>query len=90
MAVLFTTPAAFALDENWAAQNPNVAAMDDETSGEYTIGSGNMLQVKIYGESGIQTIFRVDELGYITHPYLGRVKVGGLTVGQSERYLEEL
>ena len=87
-----THKAAFALednDESWATKAPNVASVDTSSSVDaYVVGNGNMLQIKIYGEAGIQTIFRVDELGYITHPYLGRVKLSGLSVSQAERYLE--
>lgn len=53
----------------------------------YIIGPQNLLQIKIYGEASNQ-IYRVDEVGCITHTLLGRVKLGGMTVTDAEKMLE--
>ena len=49
----------------------------------------NLLQVKIFGEAGINQLYRVDEDGYIKHALMGRVKLGGLTTTEAERIVEE-
>lgn len=54
----------------------------------YIIGTQNLIQVKIFGEGGLQQIFRVDELGLITHPLVGRTKISGLSVAAAERHME--
>lgn len=54
----------------------------------YLIGTQNMLQIKIFGESGVNQLYRIDESGYIKHALAGRLKLGGLTVGEAEGLLE--
>lgn len=56
----------------------------------YVIGSQNLLQVKIFGEAGINQLYRVDEDGYIKHALAGRVRIRGLTVAEAEKELERL
>lgn len=79
--------------------HPYVAAQDiapiqDATAGitekSYVIGPNNLLQIKILGEEGIQSTFRVDDSGYISHPLAGRIKIGGNTVSQAENMLTTL
>lgn len=87
----------------WAAPNSDdqlnraVQKMDlregeedsESTATGYVIGSGNMLQIKVFGEASVAQIYRVDEDGYIKHALVGRIKIGGLTVAESERLLEQ-
>jgi len=63
---------------------------DATTGGEagYVIGPQNVIQIKIFGEAGISQVFRVDELGYITHPLVGRIQLAGLSVSRAERVME--
>lgn len=60
-----------------------------ESDRAYLIGSQNLLQIKIYGEGGVNQIYRVDEFGYITHGLVGRVKLGGMSVSAAEQTMEE-
>ena len=55
----------------------------------YIIGPENFIQIRILGENDTQQIFRVDEAGYITHPLVGRIKVGGKAVAEAEHLMEE-
>ncbi len=55
----------------------------------YRIGPQNLLQIKIFGESAINQVYRIDETGYITHQLLGRVKLEGHTVAEAERMIED-
>jgi len=55
----------------------------------YIIGSQNLLQIRIFGEAGVNQIYRVDEDGYIKHALVGRLKLGGLTVEDAETLMEE-
>ena len=61
----------------------------ESTAKGYVIGSGNMLQIKVFGEASVAQIYRVDEDGYIKHALVGRIKIGGLNVAEAERVLEE-
>ena len=46
----------------------------------YVIGQGNLLQIKIFGDAGSSQIYRVDEIGFVKHTLVGRIKLKGLTV----------
>ncbi len=62
-------------------------APDAETP--YILGPQNVIQIKIFGESGVNPIYRIDELGFIKHALVGRLKLGGLNVEQAEELLEK-
>lgn len=59
---------------------------DDATP--YAIGPRNVIQIKIFGDASTHQIYRVDELGYISHALVGRVKIAGLTVPEAEKLME--
>ena len=61
----------------------------EEDSSSYPIGTQNLLQIKIFGEAGVNQLYRVDEDGYIKHALAGRIKVGGLTVTEAEKLVEQ-
>jgi polysaccharide export outer membrane protein len=78
----------------FAASNPTPVfvgkpAGDSEGSSSYIIGAQNLLQIKIFGEADVNQMYRVDEDGYVKHTLAGRVKVGGLTVTEAEKLLEQ-
>ena len=52
------------------------------------VGSGNLIQIKIYGDAASSQVYRVDETGHIRHTLVGRVKMAGLTVAEAERLME--
>gem|GEM_PF-4356771 len=62
-------------------------ARDDKA---YVIGSTNLIHIKVLGEDGQQQTFRVDESGFITHPLLSRVKIGGKTVSEAEDMIRNM
>lgn len=62
---------------------------EDDNGTAYLIGAQNLLQIKIFGESSVTPIYRVEEDGYIKHALIGRVKLGGLTTTEAERVMEE-
>lgn len=72
------------------AESPEtkVAAQDSSQTEAYIIGPQNLIQIKIFGEPGVNPVFRVDELGFITHPLVGRVKLAGSTVAEAEKIME--
>lgn len=56
----------------------------------YHIGPQNLIQIRILGQSALQQTFRVDDLGFITHPLAGRIKLSGKTVAEAESMLESI
>lgn len=67
------------------------AASDEPLGNEnaYVIGTQNLLQIKIFGEAGVNQLYRIDEEGYIKHSLIGRAKLGGLTVTEAEKLMEQ-
>jgi polysaccharide export outer membrane protein len=71
---------------SYPPQGLQEAGRDDSA---YIIGPENFIQIRILGESDTQQTFRVDESGTITHPLLGRIKLGGKTVSEAEHIMED-
>ena len=59
---------------------------------DYTIGVGNVLQIRVVTPTGLRQneIFRVDGKGFIEHPLAGKVRIMNLTPDQAEALLERL
>ncbi len=93
-AAIFLTLHLFAGLHSWALETAapagtGMAAENSQTERGYIIGPTNLLYIKVLGESGLQQTYRVDEAGYISHPLLGRVRLGGQTVAQAEESLKK-
>lgn len=57
----------------------------------YELGSGDKINIQVYGESGLSLEARLTDAGTILYPFLGEIKVSGLTVGQlAERIAQGL
>ena len=54
----------------------------------YIIGPRNMIQIKIFGDASTYQLYRVDELGYINHALVGKIKIAGLNISEAEKLLE--
>jgi polysaccharide export outer membrane protein len=95
--IILTLVTGFSLPALGQAAVPNLnaialEAVDDTDSRDtaYFIGPQNLLQIKIFGEASINQRDRVDEDGFVKHALAGRIKVGGLTVAQAEKAIEQL
>jgi polysaccharide export outer membrane protein len=60
-----------------------------DTSGFYRLREGDVLQVSVWGEEGLEREVRVLPDGSITFPLAGRVEVVGLTTSEVERRVGE-
>ncbi len=67
-----------------ANANMNVDASD------YLLGSGDLLQVRVFGVEELAATVRVSSRGYITLPLLNQVKVKGLSAREAEVKIESL
>jgi len=57
-------------------------------AGEYTVGANDLLNIIVYNENELSyPAVRVSTDGFISYPFLGRLKVGGLTVAQIEQLI---
>ncbi len=56
--------------------------------GDYLLGSGDLLQIKIYEAEDLNTTVRVSSRGYVTLPLLGSVLLDGLSAREAEEMIE--
>lgn len=52
---------------------------------EYTLGSGDVVKVTVFGQDDLSGEFTVDGQGMVSMPLIGNVKIGALTVRQAEK-----
>jgi polysaccharide export outer membrane protein len=71
-----------------APQAPPAAA--PATVMEYEVGSGDVLEVNVFGNDDLSRIPTVQTNGAISLPLLGEVQVAGLTVGEVQRKITNL
>ena len=62
-------------------------ADDTPAQTDYVLGSGDVFSLTVWGQGGVSQRFTVEADGTFTFPMLGRVKAGGLTVGQLQNAL---
>lgn len=67
-----------------------LVAHEGENSGEYLLGNGDLLVIKVLEEGKLDTEARVTSRGIINVPLVGEVTVQNLTATQAERKIEEL
>ena len=65
------------------------ARMNSDPS-DYLLGSGDLLQVKVFEAEDLNTTVRVSSRGYVTLPLLGAVSVKGLSAREAEEKIENL
>lgn len=53
-----------------------------ELSIAYTLGYGDIVSIKVYGEDDLNVEAELNNAGFISFPFLGEIKVYGLTVVQ--------
>ncbi|TKB48198.1 polysaccharide export protein [Ferrimonas sediminicola] len=53
-------------------------------TGDYRLSSGDTISIHVYGEDDLTLQTRLGESGVINYPYLGVIKVKGLTVAELE------
>lgn len=68
-----------------------LCSAQDETSSErtpsYTLGPGDEILVKVYGEEDLSVSVILAETGNFNYPFLGEIKAQGLTVAQLEQLI---
>ena len=57
---------------------------------DFLIGSGDLLQIKVFETEDLNTTVRVSSRGYVTLPLLGAVKVKDLSARDAEKKIEDL
>nr|WP_136250275.1 polysaccharide biosynthesis/export family protein [Ningiella ruwaisensis] len=67
--------------------NVNAYAQDQES--EYTLGSGDMVRITVFGQDDLTVETRLSNIGIIRYPFLGDIQLVGKTVNQVELLIDE-
>jgi polysaccharide export outer membrane protein len=56
----------------------------------YQVGPQDELRITVFEADGLTGVYRVDDEGFITFPLLGRISVGGATLGAAQEKLRTM
>ncbi len=59
-----------------------IASAQSEGLSEYTLGAGDTIRIQVYGHDKLTTESTLSDAGTLSFPFLGELRVLGLTVGQ--------
>ena len=62
---------------------------DDSLSTQYRLASGDTIKVLVYDESDLTVEAQIDDSGTLNYPFLGKLKVKGLTVGELQTLIHK-
>jgi len=51
----------------------------------YTLATGDQVSIQVYGEAELSIETHLSDAGTISYPFLGELKLAGLTIGEVER-----
>jgi polysaccharide biosynthesis/export protein len=52
-------------------------------TGVYTLGSGDVLRIQVYGDESVTGSYKVDDAGMLSMPLVGQIPVAGRTTSQT-------
>jgi protein involved in polysaccharide export with SLBB domain len=61
------------------------AAQTTAVASKYTLASGDIIQIQVYGEQELSVEARLSDAGTIIYPFLGELKLAGKTIGEVEQ-----
>ncbi len=56
---------------------------------QYTLGSGDVVNISVFGQEDLSFQTRLSNVGVIRYPFLGDIKLTGKTVDEIERLIDE-
>lgn len=65
------------------------AAPEQPEAQNYRLSSGDVIEIRVYGEDDLTVNVRLGDNGAINYPFLGELRVDKLTVAQLERRITE-
>lgn len=54
---------------------------------DYSIGSGDLLSIQVFGEDDLSLDVRLSDAGSISYPFLGEIKARGLSIGELSEFI---
>jgi polysaccharide export outer membrane protein len=67
-----------------------VEAVATQPQPNYQIGAQDELRITVFDADGLTGVYRVDDDGFITFPLLGRIPVGGTTLGATQEKIRQM
>ncbi|MCV6624227.1 MAG: polysaccharide export protein [Cellvibrionaceae bacterium] len=65
---------------------PQISAQEAGLS-DYRLGSGDLMSIQVFGEDDLSLETRLSDAGTISYPFVGEIKVKGLTTGELSEYI---
>ncbi|SHF23106.1 polysaccharide export outer membrane protein [Microbulbifer donghaiensis] len=62
----------------------NAFSSEQASSGKYKLGTGDKINILVYGEDDLTVETTLSESGVINYPFLGEINANNLTIGQLE------
>jgi protein involved in polysaccharide export with SLBB domain len=72
-----------------AANEPATGETPNVVDAGYRLGTGDKVQITVYGESDLSGVYDVDGSGYLRMPLIHQIKVAGMTVVQAEDKVQD-
>ncbi|MFT5277095.1 MAG: protein involved in polysaccharide export with SLBB domain [Glaciecola sp.] len=66
----------------------NLQAQSNADLSQYTLGSGDVVQITVFGQEDLSVQTRLSNVGAINYPFLGEVNLVGLSVNQVENMID--
>lgn len=68
----------------------SVSATAQQGLSEYTLGSGDVIRIHVFGEGGLTfEEVQLSDAGTLSYPFLGEIRLKGLTVGELQTKIVE-
>ena len=64
---------------------PSAQSLGEEGLSSYALGAGDRVRIAVYGEEELTLETQLSDAGTISYPFLGEIRLLGLTVGELER-----
>lgn len=66
-----------------------LAALAADEGRDYRLAAGDRISIAVFGEPDLSVDARVGDNGRIAYPFVGELRLGGLTVAEVERQIHE-
>ncbi|MDM8557661.1 SLBB domain-containing protein [Thiotrichales bacterium HSG14] len=53
----------------------------------YRLGAGDLVSIKVFGESDLSLVTHLSETGTVSYPFLGELRLSGLTINKVEKLI---
>ena len=67
--------------------NHTHAQIFTQVDSEYTLGSGDTINISVYDEPDLSLTAQLSDAGTLDYPFLGRLKISGLTVSELQNLI---